>query len=60
MGRKAAGTKWRMACLSENISNETILSMQEYLNEFKESFITLVEKIELDEIPTVINGLIRK
>ena len=44
LGRKAAGTKWRMACLSEIISNETILSMQEYLNEFKESFISPVDK----------------
>ena len=44
LGRKAAGTKWRMACLSENISNETNLSMQEYLNEFKESFIAVIDK----------------
>ena len=74
LGRKAAGTKWRMACLSENISNETILSMQEYLNEFKESFISPVDKnfgfdqsisrdvivLELDEILTATIGLIRK
>ena len=33
-----------MACLSENISNEMISSMQEYLNEFKESFIAVIDK----------------
>lgn len=35
LGRKAAETKWRMACLSENISSKMILSMQEYIYELK-------------------------
>ena len=64
-----------MACLSEDISNETILTMQGYLINLKESFISVVDKnvfgcdqsinkdvivLEVDDILSVTNGLIRK